>query len=115
MIKTLDKLAKIQHLINEFCDADGYVNEICGIDTEDFDPAEERRKIFTQYCIEIGEQLEALEIIVSKKLNLFEFYLDFIDGSENYVYYQCHHARYHLEMLTQNEFDFLIKVLKEMI
>jgi len=61
----------------------------------------------------IRKELKALEILKNKKLNLFEFYLDFIEDNENYEYYQCHYARYHLEMLTQEEFDLLKEVLKD--
>ena len=63
----------------------------------------------------VDEHLQALELIVKKGVNVKQFIEELGWDKFDYEFYLCNYRHYSNEELTQAEFDFVLKVVKEVL
>ena len=61
----------------------------------------------------IRKELQALEIIKEKRIDIESFYTSFIEGEYDYNFYEIRYGTYGKYCLTEEEFNLLKEVLGE--
>lgn len=64
-------------------------------------------------CEHIRDELTAFSIIKNKRIHIFEFMKDCVDYGDDYHQYSLFYRKYSIEKLTEDEFNTLVKTLKE--
>lgn len=72
-------------------------------------------EVYKVNCAIIDDYLKALELIVNKGVDVGTFKEEIGWNRFNYEYYLKHYKNLSLEELTKEEFDFIVKVVKEIM